>query len=197
MCVASCAEPKRDETCETDGKCIEGCYCNKGYLWDGLKCVKRENCGCVNGDTSYTISETFFTKNCDQKCTCTGIGERECEDVICSGDKVCEKTDSDEFTCKDIDITGSSMHLGKKPKEPETTTTTKTTTTTVAKTTTKVTGRIQHADPGLIFEEPVNMGPNVKFPDCLPKYKWRTGLVKPDWIPPNNCCGLRPYNDNV
>ena len=43
----------------------------------------------------------------------------------------------------------------------------------------------------------IPMGPQVEFPDCLPKVKWTRGQVKPDWIPPNKCCGNKPYNDMV
>ena len=43
----------------------------------------------------------------------------------------------------------------------------------------------------------IPMGPLVEFPDCLPKVKWTRGQVKPDWIPPNKCCGNKPYNDMV
>merc|ERR1712110_30037 len=117
MCVKTCKEPKRDESCGTNvGKCIEGCYCNKGYLWDGLKCVRKDNCGCVYGDTSYTVKQSFYTKDCGTKCTCTGIGQSECQETTCEGNKVCEQNDDKEYICKTSSIIGSSMHLGQKPK---------------------------------------------------------------------------------
>ena len=54
--------------------------------------------------------------------------------------------------------------------------------------------------PGMLANDPIRtiqMGPQVEFPDCLPTYKWTRGQVKPDWIPPNKCCGNKPYNDMV
>lgn len=210
MCVKTCKEPKRDETCGNDnGKCIEGCYCNKGYLWDGLKCVKKENCGCVYGDSSYSIQQTFYTKNCLEKCTCTGIDKSECVSSTCQDTKVCELNESKEYICKTSEIIGSSMHLGQKPKGSNrvnvTTTarvnmtTTARPSTTVKKTIPKTIERIQHNEAGKLFDEPdpINISPFVEFPDCLPTYKWKNGPVKPDWIPPNSCCGPHPYNDNV
>ena len=103
------------------------------------------------------------------------------------------------------------MHLGFKPVDPPKPkpTTTTTTTTTTMKTTKKPRtkkpkepkptrdGTIMHNPLGFGFEPVIPMGPEVTYPDCLPKYRWRTGIVKPDWIPPNSCCGNKPYNDNV
>jgi len=202
MCVQTCKEPRRDETCGVGkGKCIEGCYCNKGYLWDGLKCVQKENCGCVYEDTSYAIDETFYKKECSEKCTCTGIGEEKCRKSRCiEKGNICELDDKKEYQCKKAEIPGISMHLGRIPTdEPDTNTTTKKATPTTTTTTTKTTSKIplQMNDMGVLEPDTISMEPFVQFPDCLPKFTWKSGTVKPDWIPPNSCCGQHPYNDNV
>ena len=175
--------------------------------------MKQKDCGCVYGDSSFLISEKYLTENCQEECTCTGIGEKKCKNTNCLGDKICVQDDNEDYQCKPKDIFGHSMHLGFKPVDPPTppTTTTTVSTTTVSTTTTiKSTkkprtkkpkpqrdGTIQHNPLGFGFEPVIPTGPEVVFPDCLPKYRWRTGIVKPDWIPPNACCGSKPYNDNV
>ena len=218
-CVDSCTEGNRASKCKSS-KCTEGCFCNAGYLWDGVGCIKKSNCGCVNGDLSYKIGEVFYKKDCAAKCKCVGVNKQECsQDYGCRNSQECiaEPHPSTNplsinnikleplYTCKPRKPnrstggdTGSSFHLGQRPSNDD-----------EALEDDFDLGMNQRAKnktkpirPGRIQNDPfggsfIPMGPQVEFPDCLPKLTWRTGQVKPDWIPPNKCCGNRPYSDMV
>lgn len=231
LCVDSCSDSQRGSKCKT-ANCIEGCFCDAGYLWDGLQCVRRESCGCVNGDISYRIGQTFYKKNCAKKCKCVGINHEECEDEGCRNNQECVKTDTNigrsigngiegalglfggaierepEYKCvkstkpkvKEDPNGGTSFHLPLLPSDDDDYDILNIGGRSKNITKPKRPNRPDRTDNVPLANDPMRtipMGPLVEFPDCLPKVKWTRGQVKPDWIPPNKCCGNKPYNDMV
>ena len=228
QCVDTCMPRKSTKACNT-GECVEGCFCNEGFVWDGLSCVRRDQCGCTNGDLSYRIGESYITRNCNKKCTCVGVGQENCESDPCDNDEVCAASNFSRsgvllnepvYQCKKVknrERPGTSFSLGqrgsrdrppkgKRPKDQN-----KEELQDKAKETPQdkgdtgddyELGDFGGLDPrGLnttLMNDPFkNVGPEVTFPDCLPTQKWTHSPVRPDWIPPNQCCGNRPYNDMV
>ena len=231
LCVDSCSDSQRGSKCKT-ANCIEGCFCDAGYLWDGLQCVRRESCGCVNGDISYRIGQTFYKKNCAKKCKCVGINHEECEEEGCRNNQECVKTDANigrsvgngregalglfggaierepEYNCvkstkpkvKEDPNGGTSFHLPLMPSDDDDYDILNIGGRSKNITKPKRPNRPDRTDNVPLANDPMRtipMGPLVEFPDCLPKVKWTRGQVKPDWIPPNKCCGNKPYNDMV
>ncbi|XP_065944540.1 zonadhesin isoform X2 [Magallana gigas] len=52
----------------------EGCKCKAGYLWDGNKCVKPNNCGCTTPEGDYiSIGKTLTTNDCSMVYKCEKV----------------------------------------------------------------------------------------------------------------------------
>ena len=219
VCADSCVQHKQNDACKK-AQCVEGCFCNEGFVWDGLSCVKRDQCGCTNGDLSYRIGESYFKRNCAQKCTCIGVGKEKCENDPCELDEACVANNFSRagvllfeptYQCERIKGRnrerpgkgGNSFQLGERPKDKNKNKKDK------PKKPVENGDESEEDDLGFeginargrnitMLNAPFNnFGPEVNFPDCLPTQKWTRGIVKPDWIPPNKCCGNRPYSDLV
>ena len=224
VCVDSCSTKfqKNEAKCKT-AQCVEGCFCNEGFVWDGLSCVRRDQCGCTNGDLSHRIGESYLKRNCAEKCTCVGVGKEQCESEPCGNDEACVASDFSRsgvllhepvYQCERVkgkngrpggNRPGTSFQLGQRSKD---------------KKPSNKGNKGKNEDKDIKEEDgddldiwgidargqrnrtmlnaPMpNFGPEVLFPACLPTEKWTRGIVKPDWIPPNQCCGNRPYSDMV
>nr|XP_057909028.1 IgGFc-binding protein-like [Doryrhamphus excisus] len=67
-CPASCgAQPE-----ECHEGCVEGCFCDPGYLLSRNECVeKKKACGCNHGGYYYMPGEMFWADSqCKQQCVC-------------------------------------------------------------------------------------------------------------------------------
>lgn len=52
-CEGSCAKLLTPFACNK--ACFEGCQCNPGFLFDGDRCVKVQQCGCVHEGKYLTV----------------------------------------------------------------------------------------------------------------------------------------------
>jgi len=209
QCVASCGDPK--PRCDNmDGGCFEGCYCNKGYLWNGLKCVKNNECGCVDRDNSYQIGESFLRRGCSEQCKCSGVNEIQCEPNECDD---CDLEDGVEMCFPSVrkqtipmiatikPATKKNRNKKKRTKPAKTTptptTTTERATTLEITTTEQPTTTTERQTTTTAFSGYLRAGPFVQWPACKKQDYIHTNRIRPDWIQPNACCGPRPYNDVV
>ncbi|XP_070620022.1 IgGFc-binding protein-like [Erythrolamprus reginae] len=87
-CPATCQNPSAPETCEAP--CIEGCFCDSGFILSGDQCVPLAECGCTVHDKYYKRGEDFFpTSYCKKICSCTANETIHCYQHSCNGYEVC------------------------------------------------------------------------------------------------------------
>ena len=53
----------------SDASCVEGCFCDAGFVLEGNECVSEESCGCVSNGFYHLVSKIQV----NLKDTCTGI----------------------------------------------------------------------------------------------------------------------------
>lgn len=53
LCVNSCAGLVDSSKCPKT--CVEGCHCNKGFIFDGHGCVPEDKCGCFVDGRYYKV----------------------------------------------------------------------------------------------------------------------------------------------
>ncbi|XP_069497601.1 IgGFc-binding protein-like [Ambystoma mexicanum] len=97
-CQGSCAAALVQPQCGT--ACLEGCFCDQGYLRSGDTCVKTEQCGCVHDGHYYKTGDHVWLGNCTQKCSCHASGNFQCFSASCSGDQQCAVRDG-RLACQD------------------------------------------------------------------------------------------------
>lgn len=90
-CGGSCASFIYPATC-TQG-CFEGCQCDDGFVFDGVRCVSLDNCGCVHAGRYLTVGQTVVDKGCKSKCVCQAAGQMKCEKLCCTSQEACEIRD--------------------------------------------------------------------------------------------------------
>ena len=54
-CQKTCSSKENPACVE---KCVEGCFCKKGLVLDGDRCVKPEQCGCEMQGVYYKVRLT-------------------------------------------------------------------------------------------------------------------------------------------
>ncbi|KAI8485101.1 hypothetical protein Bbelb_372070 [Branchiostoma belcheri] len=86
-CPATCTDTGAPDTCAQH--CVEGCVCDEGYVRSGRRCVSVFDCGCVHNGFYYNVGSTWFTENCNERCTCNGKNDLSCEAVSCHADAFC------------------------------------------------------------------------------------------------------------
>uniref|UniRef100_A0A8C2WYZ8 VWFD domain-containing protein n=1 Tax=Cyclopterus lumpus TaxID=8103 RepID=A0A8C2WYZ8_CYCLU len=72
--------------------CVEGCFCDPGYVHNGKECVIREKgCGCNHDDRYYLPGVTFWTNSlCEEKCVCDAATQKvKCERAGCRNGERC------------------------------------------------------------------------------------------------------------
>ncbi|XP_065510651.1 IgGFc-binding protein-like isoform X2 [Caloenas nicobarica] len=74
-------------------RCLEGCACDDGFLWDGDACVSLEKCGCVHRGRYIKMGETIISNNCSTKCNCHPTRGLVCEATECPQGQVCATRD--------------------------------------------------------------------------------------------------------
>ncbi|XP_034384908.1 IgGFc-binding protein-like isoform X1 [Cyclopterus lumpus] len=87
-CPATCGP--QPEVCIT--LCVEGCFCDPGYVLSGKECVIRETgCGCNHDDRYYLPGVTFWTNSlCEEKCVCDAATQKvKCERAGCRNGERC------------------------------------------------------------------------------------------------------------
>ncbi|XP_041425750.1 IgGFc-binding protein-like isoform X2 [Xenopus laevis] len=100
LCVSSCASLSGSYHCPS--LCEEGCECDRGYLFDGTRCVPLQECGCYQNGRYYKPNETVLHENCSSVCTCNPISGLFCRNTACNKDERCQIVDGVR-SCINID----------------------------------------------------------------------------------------------
>ncbi|NXX13324.1 FCGBP protein, partial [Podargus strigoides] len=92
-CPPTCSGQREAEECHaaTGTACVEGCYCDAGFLASGAECVPVARCGCRHQGRYYQLGEEFYPQNdaCERRCVCRGAGAVECAQQGCGEDEEC------------------------------------------------------------------------------------------------------------
>ncbi|KAM4652254.1 LOW QUALITY PROTEIN: IgGFc-binding protein-like [Discoglossus pictus] len=71
--------------------CVEGCYCDEGFVLSGKKCVPITQCGCVYKDKYYKLGEEFYIDyQCRRKCKCGNNSLVTCQRNTCGNGTECK-----------------------------------------------------------------------------------------------------------
>ncbi|XP_031697984.1 IgGFc-binding protein-like, partial [Anarrhichthys ocellatus] len=76
--------------------CVEGCFCDKGFVQSGEKCVIRETgCGCSHEGHYYEPGDNFWADSlCSEKCVCDAATQKvKCEKAGCRTGEKCSVVD--------------------------------------------------------------------------------------------------------
>nr|XP_033779282.1 zonadhesin-like [Geotrypetes seraphini] len=85
-CPATCLN-LRPQLC--DRPCVEGCYCDLGFVQSGEQCVRKEQCGCDFNGQYYQPGEVIFSEACKEVCQCLANNNTKCTDTSCGPDEYC------------------------------------------------------------------------------------------------------------
>ncbi|KAM9353425.1 IgGFc-binding protein-like [Symphorus nematophorus] len=108
-CTLACPENSHYEACGTacpetcsprpvlcHKACVEGCFCDKGYVRSGKECVIREKgCGC-NYEGHYYLPGVVVwpDSSCSQKCVCDAATQKmKCKQSRCHNGEICTVVD--------------------------------------------------------------------------------------------------------
>ncbi|XP_066276578.1 IgGFc-binding protein-like [Branchiostoma lanceolatum] len=86
-CPATCTDTGAPDACAQP--CLEGCFCDEGYVLSGDTCVSIFDCGCVHNGFYYQVGSSWVTANCAEQCTCNAKNSLTCEAVSCHADAFC------------------------------------------------------------------------------------------------------------
>ncbi|KAJ8289757.1 hypothetical protein GJAV_G00004990 [Gymnothorax javanicus] len=116
-CSAVCAEVRHMVECPAG--CVEGCQCDKGFYYDGNRCVPQDMCGCFLEGRRYQPGEMRLLQNCTLNCTCGPPVM--CKPHACPSSHVCTVKDG-VMTCQSTDPCegkcGAYETCAQKPKGP-------------------------------------------------------------------------------
>ncbi|CAN9509807.1 unnamed protein product [Ophioblennius macclurei] len=95
-CGPACSQPSCQNPAGPSGPCnqpcVEGCFCNEGFVLSGDKCVPLDQCGCTDEDGKYRpVGDSWFTESdCSERCKCAGNHNVTCEPWQCSPAQECK-----------------------------------------------------------------------------------------------------------
>ncbi|KAF7242410.1 IgGFc-binding protein [Varanus komodoensis] len=91
-CQQACSSLHWPLLCSTH--CTEGCFCDKGFMLSGDRCVPMDQCGCMYQGQYYLAGETFFpTSKCNLECVCQVGGAVTCKEFSCGPYEECRVVD--------------------------------------------------------------------------------------------------------
>uniref|UniRef100_A0A4W6EU93 VWFD domain-containing protein n=1 Tax=Lates calcarifer TaxID=8187 RepID=A0A4W6EU93_LATCA len=96
VCGTACPETCSPQPVGCPKICVEGCFCDPGYVLSGKECViKEEGCGCNYEGRYYLPGEEFWADSqCEKKCVCDGATQNvKCEQVGCRPGEKCDVVD--------------------------------------------------------------------------------------------------------
>ncbi|XP_062995706.1 IgGFc-binding protein-like [Elgaria multicarinata webbii] len=89
-CPTTCHQLSAPETCESP--CVEGCFCDSGFIRSGDQCVPLTECGCAHHGTYYKKGEQFIPfSSCQETCECTDLGTVKCQQFSCGAQEECKE----------------------------------------------------------------------------------------------------------
>ncbi|NP_001100604.2 zonadhesin precursor [Rattus norvegicus] len=104
-CLPSCSnmnvhcEESRPKALST---CKEGCVCHSGYVLYNEECIRRNRCGCKDGQGAVVpTGETWINKGCTQICTCV-TGTIHCRKFQCPLGTYCKDIADGNSNCTNI-----------------------------------------------------------------------------------------------
>ena len=74
--------------------CVQGCFCNPGFITSQIGCVRPHQCGCTDSRGKYqNLNSTFWSPDdCGQICICgPATGEMHCRPAQCPRGMVCKQ----------------------------------------------------------------------------------------------------------
>ncbi|XP_028281769.1 IgGFc-binding protein-like [Parambassis ranga] len=93
-CGSACPPSCEINTTSCMQICIQGCFCNPGFLRSPQGCVHPNQCGCLDPRGKYhSLNSTFWIPdNCGQSCKCgPAAGEIHCSSDQCPRGMVCSQ----------------------------------------------------------------------------------------------------------
>ncbi|XP_060710565.1 zonadhesin-like [Hemiscyllium ocellatum] len=86
-CPPTCANLAAPSEC--DAPCMEGCECDRGFVYSGFDCVPYKQCGCTYRNKYYEVGERFITDDCSEDCTCNTTQTVGCFRMGCPENTTC------------------------------------------------------------------------------------------------------------
>ncbi|KAK0155591.1 IgGFc-binding protein [Merluccius polli] len=88
-CPSSCVDRDTEKACKAP--CVEGCFCDKGLVLSGDKCVAQSSCGCQHLGRYYPQGSVFWDNDkCGSRCHCDpGSGKIICKAGGCKKSEQC------------------------------------------------------------------------------------------------------------
>ncbi|XP_054854871.1 IgGFc-binding protein-like [Eublepharis macularius] len=81
--------------------CSEGCICDDGYLWDGVQCIRPDQCGCEYDGRYYPVGDLLWLPDCTQRCSCDAPSTFRCIPTSCYPGQRCAVKDG-KLGCQNL-----------------------------------------------------------------------------------------------
>ncbi|KAM8871057.1 IgGFc-binding protein-like isoform 2-T2 [Spinachia spinachia] len=92
LCGSACPATCGPQPAVCPAVCVEGCFCDPGYVLSGKECVvKEKGCGCNHDNRYYMPGATFWSNSlCEKKCVCDAETQKvKCKQTGCRAGEKC------------------------------------------------------------------------------------------------------------